>query len=41
MQHGRDALFQMAEAALPHAVFEGVLDGIKARCGRPAEAACA
>jgi len=39
VQHGRDALFQIAEAALPHAVFAGVLDGIKARRGRPAEAA--
>jgi hypothetical protein len=41
VQHGRDALFQMAEAARPHAVFAGVLDRIKALRGRPAEAACA
>jgi hypothetical protein len=36
---GRDVLFEMAEAALPHAVFAGVLDRIEARRGRPGEAA--
>jgi hypothetical protein len=41
VQHGRDALFQLAEAAPPHAVFADVRDRIKARRGRPAEAACA
>jgi hypothetical protein len=39
--HGRYAIFQMAEAAIPRDVFAGVLGLIKGLRGPPAEAACA
>ncbi|MFT4795564.1 MAG: hypothetical protein ACJAVR_002548 [Paracoccaceae bacterium] len=41
VRHARYAVFQFAEAALPRAVFAGVLDLINGLRGPPAEAACA
>jgi hypothetical protein len=41
VQHARYAVFQFAEAALPLAVFAGILDRINGLRGPPAEAACA
>ena len=41
VRHARYAIFQLAEAALPRAVFAGVLDRINGLRGPPAEAACA
>jgi hypothetical protein len=40
VRHARSTIFQLAEAALPRAVFAGVLDRINGLRGPPAEAAC-
>jgi len=41
VRHGRYAVFQFAEAALPRAIFAGMLMLINGLRGPPAEAACA
>ncbi len=41
VRHGRYAIFQMAEAALPRRVFAGILLLINGLRGPPAEAASA
>lgn len=40
VRHARYAIFQLAEAALPRAVFAGVLDRINALRGPPVELTC-
>lgn len=40
-RHARYAVFQLAEAALPRAVFAGIFDRINGLRGPPDEAACA
>jgi hypothetical protein len=41
VRHARYAVFQMAAAALPQAIFTGILDRINGLRDPPAEAACA